>query len=309
MNMQKKTNAFTLIELLVVIAIIAILAAILFPVFAQARESAYKAQNLSAVKQTGTAVNMYMADNDDVMPLTNPFNGRFANGMFGWGLFPNPNPTSANENAHENGWLAKLMPYVKNKEIFANQNPKHEFPVWNATAGHPAVGLRTNLTINGYLNAFSGTEIASPSSVPLTWQGLGIVNYTNGTFAVNPLAVPITGTPAASFTDPIVKFQRSGASCTKGWMGNWGQWHRSFFVHGEGFVASRVDSSAKYYRAVGGAQNSPFRKLTSDPGRWPGTLERSAEVGESTESFFNLDPVDGPAGCTYSAFFSPMRQN
>jgi len=65
-----KRSAFTLIELLVVIAIIAILAAILFPVFAQAKEAAKKTQGLSNAKQTGTAMMIYTTDYDDLMPLS-----------------------------------------------------------------------------------------------------------------------------------------------------------------------------------------------------------------------------------------------
>src|SRR5579862_7141729 len=66
----KRRNAFTLIELLVVIAIIAILAAILFPVFAQAREQARKTTCLSNVKQLNTGVQMYIQDYDETIPLT-----------------------------------------------------------------------------------------------------------------------------------------------------------------------------------------------------------------------------------------------
>jgi prepilin-type N-terminal cleavage/methylation domain-containing protein/prepilin-type processing-associated H-X9-DG protein len=67
----KTRQAFTLIELLVVIAIIAILAAILFPVFAQAREKARQVSCLSNYKQCGTGIMMYVQDYDETYPLTN----------------------------------------------------------------------------------------------------------------------------------------------------------------------------------------------------------------------------------------------
>ena len=68
-----RRNGFTLIELLVVIAIIAILAAILFPVFAQAREKARAASCLSNTKQIGTAVMMYVQDWDETFPFSDDF--------------------------------------------------------------------------------------------------------------------------------------------------------------------------------------------------------------------------------------------
>lgn len=70
--MHNKRQAFTLIELLVVIAIIAILAAILFPVFAQAKNAALKTQCISNMNQTAKAVLLYMGDWDDTFPLVNP---------------------------------------------------------------------------------------------------------------------------------------------------------------------------------------------------------------------------------------------
>src|SRR5262249_38734327 len=69
LSMRNKKSAFTLIELLVVIAIIAILAAILFPVFAQAREKARSISCLSNNKQVSLGVLMYVQDYDETYPI------------------------------------------------------------------------------------------------------------------------------------------------------------------------------------------------------------------------------------------------
>src|SRR5258708_24865158 len=86
----KKPRAFTLIELLVVIAIIAILAAILFPVFAQAREKARQTVCLSNLKQMGLAVMMYVQDYDENYPL------QTTEANYGWFGYPGPTPPCGN---------------------------------------------------------------------------------------------------------------------------------------------------------------------------------------------------------------------
>lgn len=93
-------RAFTLIELLVVIAIIAILAAILFPVFAQAREAAKRTACLSNGRQIGMATMMYTSDHDDGMPIFSAYDE----------INP-PGPL-------HRGVEVWVLPYAKNKEIF-----------------------------------------------------------------------------------------------------------------------------------------------------------------------------------------------
>ncbi len=105
---DRRQNAFTLIELLVVIAIIAILAAILFPVFAQARESARQTVCTSNVRQIGLDIQMYVQDYDENYPIFYAYNT----------FVPNTNTRAWSGDPDHKGVELLLMPYVKNKPIF-----------------------------------------------------------------------------------------------------------------------------------------------------------------------------------------------
>jgi prepilin-type N-terminal cleavage/methylation domain-containing protein/prepilin-type processing-associated H-X9-DG protein len=98
---ERGRAGFTLIELLVVIAIIAILAAILFPVFAQAREKARQASCLSNQRQLSTAMQMYMQDYDERFPS-----------------WVNDVPKSPEFPNGKNTWVENLQAYSKNKKIW-----------------------------------------------------------------------------------------------------------------------------------------------------------------------------------------------
>jgi prepilin-type N-terminal cleavage/methylation domain-containing protein/prepilin-type processing-associated H-X9-DG protein len=107
-------KAFTLIELLVVIAIIAILAAILFPVFAQAKLAAKKTASLSNVKHLGTSTQIYVGDWDDVTPSI-------------WGTI---DPSQCNQAAGlyqgcSNEWWMPIFPYFKSIDlIYSSERQK-----------------------------------------------------------------------------------------------------------------------------------------------------------------------------------------
>jgi prepilin-type N-terminal cleavage/methylation domain-containing protein len=141
----KLRQAFTLIELLVVIAIIAILAAILFPVFAQAKDAAKSTVNLSNLKESGLAMIMYSGDNEDNFPLVErnePSNAA----LFGMST-----------------WQVDVQPYVKSWGIFLH--PKNSYHpsdpaliAWNETLHYGAPPKAENqvgqtFATNGYWTA------------------------------------------------------------------------------------------------------------------------------------------------------------
>jgi len=115
-------KGFTLIELLVVIAIIAILAAILFPVFAQAKKAAKKTNDLSQNKQLGLSSLMYSNDYDDEA-MAFPYYGHWSTSCPGCS-----GATTSITNQGGPWWTDRLMPYVKNKGIFAD--PSNTNTLW-----------------------------------------------------------------------------------------------------------------------------------------------------------------------------------
>lgn len=113
-----KTPGFTLIELLVVIAIIAILAAILFPVFMQAREKARQTKCLNNMKQIGVAMYAYTQDWDDRFP------------KWGFNYWENwPGAEYQDKNPIFIGWDEVLMPYIKNTAIFVCPSERQRLTV------------------------------------------------------------------------------------------------------------------------------------------------------------------------------------
>ena len=180
--MMKHCNrrGFTLIELLVVIAIIAILAAILFPVFAQAREKARAISCISNEKQLGLAFMQYVQDYDEVYPLLqrDPTAGEIAS-----------NPGSSNLDPITWQWL--INPYVKNGTKTSSANTGHfeltggvwncpSFPVQNASRQYGMnEGIGGDLSIYAWGNnigvqypSATDAEITNPRQSPGGRKGL-----------------------------------------------------------------------------------------------------------------------------------------
>jgi prepilin-type N-terminal cleavage/methylation domain-containing protein len=254
-----RNRAFTLIELLVVIAIIAILAAILFPVFAQAKAAAKKTQDLSQLKQVGTSVQIYTADYDDTMPLAYAVENNIwwttilVEVPADW----DPSIPASWIAENRNMVLNSTAPYIKNGEIL-----KSNGGVTRSIAGAPYTApssrahYTTNVQYNGLLNGWSATAINQPSKLPLFSQNRGTMNI-KGYGTSNPfLRCPSTG---------ACVFQPSTPTCN----GSNGTWSEMLFntdytqwVHGRGQITVQADTSAKWRSMNSGVgTRSDFRTM------------------------------------------------
>ncbi|RYX80771.1 DUF1559 domain-containing protein [bacterium] len=148
---RSRISGFTLIELLVVIAIIAILAAILFPVFARARENARRASCQSNMKQIGLGIMQYTQDYDERMPARYTFN-------------------------EANSWRRVIQPYVKSTQLFScpsntgNATNARDSSDGNLTAaGYPTTGtprFAISYGANGLDSLTTGNRGGGTSPMP-----------------------------------------------------------------------------------------------------------------------------------------------
>jgi len=146
-NMLKTRSAFTLIELLVVIAIIAILAAILFPVFAKVRDKARQTACSSNSRQVGLAFMQYLQDNDETLPVR---------------LEDPANPNSTNMT----GWAGKVYPYTKSKGLLRCPNDSPTATCSYMINSIFPVGMMTMSTWNAPASTVMLVELDNGSSAP-----------------------------------------------------------------------------------------------------------------------------------------------
>jgi prepilin-type N-terminal cleavage/methylation domain-containing protein/prepilin-type processing-associated H-X9-DG protein len=149
--MPTSKRGFTLIELLVVIDIIAILAAILFPVFATAREKARQISCSSNLRQIGLALIQYTQDNDESFP-----------GQFNVGIYPN-------------GWAGRLYPYTKSLAVFACPDDSTAI-----ASGYNKISYALNMNLGMSLSAPLTTcttntlaQLTSPSETVYLFEVIG----------------------------------------------------------------------------------------------------------------------------------------
>ena len=202
---NRNVKFFTLIELLVVIAIIAILAAILFPVFAQAREKARQTSCLSNMKQIGTALQLYVDDYDETIPPMYQ-DDKIASQL--WSQYPGyPFITFQ---IYDNGWggcgagmqywswYDSLWSYVKNINMYECPSRKVKM------LSYIAAGYALNFNINGDINvimstAANGSKALQPICLAEINNSSELVFVTDATHVPNSVVSIAYAAPIMSF--------------------------------------------------------------------------------------------------------------
>jgi prepilin-type N-terminal cleavage/methylation domain-containing protein len=203
-----KRLGFTLIELLVVIAIIAILAAILFPVFAQAKVAAKKTADLSNTKQLALGTVMYSTDNDDLFPAAF---GKDCSGNWDadsriaepatWSQEADASYDAQTGACSGDGKRVKaslvsapntLYPYSKSWALMTMPGAQLES---GFTTPQPGDGTPANVSynMNGLVSSYSQTAVADPSGTPTWWPAFGQLARIGDTYAEPFLICPDGG--------------------------------------------------------------------------------------------------------------------
>jgi prepilin-type N-terminal cleavage/methylation domain-containing protein len=268
-NMRAR-NAFTLIELLVVIAIIAILAAILFPVFAQAKEAAKKTADVTNKKQLSTAMAIYLADFDDYYPLGYRFTPSGTGGLWQWNFSVSapigwmgsayPQGVEPRMSEDRNHWSNSVLPYMKNGGIFEGPGQKSVDVYGYPTSG---AGVRTpymvNATWNGLLHSYNATAVTQPADVPLFWS-LGAFNRIGNSLTMPALNCPLDiSTGGACIYTPQIPPQGQTVGGYMFALGTVSQWQYS-----RGHNWTYCDTHAKF-RRMGSTQIPGQNGAYSDP--------------------------------------------
>jgi prepilin-type N-terminal cleavage/methylation domain-containing protein len=285
-------RAFTLIELLVVIAIIAILAAILFPVFAQAKVAAKKTATMSQYKQVGTGAQIYISDYDDVYPLAfgpNSSTGGWRIGSYhavpnGWS---STGGRDLEPRKSEEGMMVSnsLYPYIKNWGLYEGTGlPTASNPALaqSALAGAPRPAL-ANLSFNGMLHAWSATAVAQPSRLPLLSPTMMRQNLKGAIITSPALDCQSSANQNCRFAPDALPSGAPGPFGGSGygyvWWGVGDAANFSLWQYGRGMAFVASDTSARFMNF-----NAP---------NWP---QYAANVNSSPWSAF--DP-NGPPGSPY----------
>jgi prepilin-type N-terminal cleavage/methylation domain-containing protein len=173
----RQHKGFTLIELLVVIAIIAILAAILFPVFQKVRENARRTACLSNMKQMGTATTQYVQDSDEIYypHRQNCAGGANCNPLLASNGGPAPDASVTGNATSRIYWISMLQPFIKSYDVFKCPDAPNAWTGTDASAGAVSCGAggsQSTVGCNGV--GYGGENSYGHNDIYISPAGVGV---------------------------------------------------------------------------------------------------------------------------------------
>ena len=308
MDLFMKIKAFTLIELLVVIAIIAILAAILFPVFAQAKVAAKGAADLSNVKQLALGTVMYSGDYDDLFPTAfgkdcgNEWDAdsRIAEPAT-WSSEANALYVAANDSCSGDGKRVKaslvsapntLYPYSKSWAMMSMPGAQPQSGWTTPLPGENPANISYNM--NGEISSFSQTAVVDPAGTTTWWPAFGQLARVGDTYAEPFLICPngnaactfnassITGTVDQCHNDSVISTLFSTGNTVNGSQSGMGNIHATSWCFGKRENWAFADGHAKNRPMATGDQ-------LLDP--WPINGYNTAGVPDSATGYEGHEAV------------------
>jgi prepilin-type N-terminal cleavage/methylation domain-containing protein/prepilin-type processing-associated H-X9-DG protein len=281
-NPAMGAKGFTLIELLVVIAIIAILAAILFPVFAQARDKARQASCLSNQKQLVLAAVAYTQDYDGSWPQT--FIGAPTASAGSIWTVPLKSDSAADKALESTLWAWALQPYIKSIGVYVCPSVSEDTDLGAGITMDDAGGFRSSYLINGYLNTWPESMSPSPSSVIAFSEATGKQAMIGWQIAF-PLPLTKAGGDMAIFNPG------DGVDCNNA-AGSFGftdvSYAKSWQIHNSGQNYSYMDGHVKYQPTPGGSSAWAALDSKGIPATRYGA---SASTGWCNSWSYNYGPV------------------
>jgi prepilin-type N-terminal cleavage/methylation domain-containing protein len=262
---RNRRPGFTLIELLVVIAIIAILAAILFPVFAQAREKARQSTCISNNKQLILATLQYVQDYDETFPfgyghwLDGTWNTQGSGVPFVGDTPPNWRTSNAAYVSQIGGyWSNAVQPYTKNYGVVVCPSATTAADLGGVQKAGAPGPINQTLTYNGLLQAYTLAGEPTPATVPMITESLG-KGYLKGFQAPNPFLLCAPTAATCSYVPSANGCSASNPGTTSGWFG----FIDTAAVHGRGQTFAYCDGHAKFKALsldVQGSANTDFNR-------------------------------------------------